>query len=203
MAKKKENLVLADFGPKVISALGRERGEAAVQQARARYARLCAENAGDPKALKPHTEERIFPTIALHEALQAAGWSREESRKFLYDAWADLADRQVAPLRKIMKFPGLYRLMPAGWHVVTRLSYGEKAGFRFHFYKVGGKRVKFDMLRCPYCLTCEKYGCPELVTAFCHTDDISNENLHPRLVWNRSKTLGEGGDCCDFDVIVK
>ena len=203
MGKKKENLVIADFSPKVRAALGPAQGEEVLARVRARYAALCAENAGAPKALKPHTEERLFPTIAFHQCLQEAGWSKEQSRAFLYDAWAELADQMVQPLRKLMKCPGLYRLMPLGWHVVTRLSYGEKAGFRFRFYKVGGKRVKFDMLQCPYCQVCRKYGCPELVTAFCHTDDISNEGLHPRLIWNRSKTLGEGADCCDFDVIVK
>ena len=55
-----------------------------------------------------------------------------------------------------------------------------------------------DMTRCPYHDTCVKYGCPELCRCFCDSDDVSYENLHPQLVWHRTKTLGRGGDCCDF-----
>ena len=37
-----------------------------------------------------------------------------------------------------------------------------------------------------------------LCRCFCDSDDVSYENLHPQLVWHRTKTLGRGGDCCDF-----
>lgn len=28
-------------------------------------------------------------------------------------------------------------------------------------------------------------------------------NMHPKLVWGRTKTLGTGGDCCDFSLYIK
>ena len=28
--------------------------------------------------------------------------------------------------------------------------------------------------------------------------DTPYDGLHPKLVWHRTKTLGRGGDCCDF-----
>lgn len=48
-----------------------------------------------------------------------------------------------------------------------------------------------------------KYGCPELTQFFCKSDDICYGNLHPKLVWARTKTLGMGGDCCDFKLYMK
>ena len=27
---------------------------------------------------------------------------------------------------------------------------------------------------------------------------VSGTNLHPRLIWGRTKTIGRGDDCCDF-----
>lgn len=39
---------------------------------------------------------------------------------------------------------------------------------------------------------------PELCRCFCDSDDITYDGMHPKLVWRRTKTLGRGGDCCDF-----
>ena len=60
-----------------------------------------------------------------------------------------------------------------------------------------------DMLECPYMSICRKYGCPEIVPAFCVSDDVAYGNMHPGLVWGRTKTLGRGDDCCDFKLTVK
>jgi hypothetical protein len=43
------------------------------------------------------------------------------------------------------------------------------------------------------CKTCEKYGYPELTQYFLVTQMISvYGNMHPKLVWARTKTLGRG-----------
>ena len=34
--------------------------------------------------------------------------------------------------------------------------------------------------------------------ALCDSDDISYAGLHPKLIWERSMTLGRGDDRCDF-----
>mgnify|MGYP002674773735 FL=1 len=55
-----------------------------------------------------------------------------------------------------------------------------------------------DMIKCPYHDACVHYGCPELCPCFCDSDDITYNDLHPDLLWRRTKTLGRGNDCCDF-----
>ena len=54
------------------------------------------------------------------------------------------------------------------------------------------------MTKCPYHDTCVQHGCPELCPCFCDSDDISYAGLHPKLLWRRTRTLGRGGDRCDF-----
>ena len=71
------------------------------------------------------------------------------------------------------------------------------------FYPTDGHRAKFDMQQCPYFQICQELQCMELAPTFCETDDICYGNMHPRLIWNRTKTLARGGDCCDFDLYVK
>ncbi|MFR8978560.1 MAG: L-2-amino-thiazoline-4-carboxylic acid hydrolase [Christensenellales bacterium] len=57
--------------------------------------------------------------------------------------------------------------------------------------------------KCPYHDTCVQYGCPELCSCFCDSDDITYDGLHKNLVWRRTKTLGRGDDCCDFCIRVQ
>ena len=51
--------------------------------------------------------------------------------------------------------------------------------------------------------TCTEYGCPELCRCFCDSDAISYTGLHPKLIWERSMTLGRGNDRCDFCMKVR
>ena len=59
-------------------------------------------------------------------------------------------------------------------------------------------RSRVDMMKCPYHDICAEYGCPELCRCFCDSDDISYAGLHPKLIWERTMTLGRGDDRCDF-----
>ena len=167
------------------------------------FATLCAENADQPKAVKAHTMGKIYPVIAYYRAMQQAGIPREKALEFLDWSSSYLAEPQAKALRGLLKIPGLYKKMPAMYAWMTRNGFGEDAGFRIHFYDVGKNRCKFDMTRCLYCDVCRENGCPELVPCFCHTDDVTSGHMHPKILWNRTKTMGEGGDCCDFDIIVQ
>jgi hypothetical protein len=47
----------------------------------------------------------------------------------------------------------------------------------------------------PYLNKCSANGCPELCKGYCEADDICYGNMHPKVIWGRTKTLGKGGDC--------
>ena len=44
---------------------------------------------------------------------------------------------------------------------------------------------------------------PEIVKGYCDADDICHGNMHPKLEWGRTKTLGHGGDVCDFKIRIR
>ena len=100
---------------------------------------------------------------------------KEEALQTIHSYVEQKAWRQKRAFLKLMKIPGLYRIVPA----------------------TGGV-WRIDMTRCPYHDNCVHYGCPELCHCFCDSDDITYDGMHPRLCWHRTKTLGRGGDCCDF-----
>ena len=166
------------------------------------YETLCSENAGETKAIKAHTVDSIYPCISLYRAMQKVGIPQPEALEFLDRASSRRAEKEAASLRAMMKVPGLHKLMPAIFRFVTKRTFGEKAGFAATFYETDKTRCKFDMTKCLYCDVCRRNGCPELTPCFCHTDDVKDGHMHPNLFWNRSKIMGDGADCCDFDLIV-
>lgn len=181
---------------------GKEAGQRIMEEAERRLAQLCVENSSDSRAVKKHTEENIFPCISIYEALQKNGVTKEQSLEFMDESWSRRAKAGAESMRKILGFAGLYKLYPAMFQWVAKNQFGAAAGFQADFYDLGRKRCKFDMKKCLFCDTCERYGCPELTRCFCHVDDINNKELHPRLCWNRTRYMGGGGEICDFDIFV-
>lgn len=164
-----------------------------------RAAELFEENASASKALQVHLNE-ILPCIAFYEILQKE--NGKEKALELYDEWAfDELEKTAVKFRKIMKL-GIYKIAPFIFDKSIDKFFGPAAGFKNNRVEdsVGFAR---DMVVCPYVETCKKYGCPELTQFFCKSDDVVYSELHPKLVWNRTKTLGRGGDCCDFRLYLK
>ena len=36
------------------------------------------------------------------------------------------------------------------------------------------------------------------IAIYKYNKNIAYDDLHPKLVWHRTKTLGRGNECCDF-----
>ena len=166
----------------------------------ARSVELFSENSSASEALHTHLQQ-ILPCIAFYEALLTKTGSREEALK-LYDEWAfDFIKKLAVTIRKIMN-TGLYKKTPLIFDKMIDKMFGSDAGFKSKRVE-GSKPFARDMLVCPYYETCKKYGCPELTQFFCKSDDIAYGNMHPKLVWGRTQTLGTGGECCDFRLHLK
>lgn len=171
--------------------------------AQAEYDRLCADHADQVKAVKQHTFDQIYPNVALYRALQTCGIPQPEALDFLDMSCCKLAEPKAKSMQMLCKIPGVYKLMPRIFTSVAKGQFGEAAGFRATYYDCGKHRSKFDMTHCLYYDTCTECGCPELTKCFCHTDDVTDGNIHPKLLWNRTQTIGEGADFCDFDLLVR
>ena len=59
------------------------------------------------------------------------------------------------------------------------------------------------MTACPYVKICVRYGHPEIAHYFCDSDDITYGNMHPCLCWERTNTIGRGGELCDFRLSIR
>jgi len=194
---------LADIVPSIEELYGKEKCTEIMNDAQLRYNELLEENKDDSKKVRMHTYDRIYPAVAMFDALTNNGVEREEAADLLVEYYHQRSEPVGEMIRKIMKVPGLYKIIPSLFTKLTNVMFGEDSGFKARYYPTGKNQMKVDMVKCPYTDLCKKYGCPEIVRGFCEADDICYGHMHEKLIWGRTKTLGKGGDCCDFDIRIK
>jgi len=194
----KKNKYLREIAPHLKKKYGAEKADSIIASAWKRFEAICAENAGEPKAYDMHTKDRIYPAIACLQAMIEEGIDRNEAIDFLHEYYLWRAAGKARVLKKLMKLPGLYKKIPKLFSKLTPKMFGEDAGFESVWNKDAEWNLCFDMIKCPYQEKCAAYGCPELCKSYCEADDVCYGDLHPKLVWGRTSTLGKGGKCCDF-----
>lgn len=164
-----------------------------------RLSELRSEHAGASKEKMQHLESQIMPGIAIYETLQTV-MPKDEALNTVHGYVEERAYRLKKIFLRLIRIPGLYKKVPGIFATQTPKSFGTSAGFAANEIQTTGGAWRIDMTRCPYHDECVHYGCPELCHCFCDSDDITYDGLHPNLVWHRTKTLGRGGDCCDFSL---
>ena len=162
-----------------------------------RLGELRSEHAGASRQRMRHLESQIMPGIAAYETLQTV-MLKEEALRTVHGYVERLARTTHQYLAAVLRIPGLYRLVPGIFVQSTRSTFGPAAGFAAEERQIGNGTWRVDMIKCPYHDTCAAYGCPELCRCFCDSDDVSYAGLHPKLIWQRTMTLGRGDDRCDF-----
>ena len=178
--------------------IGRNRARCIAVKAQRRYQKLCLENSSDPKALRAHTFQRLYTAIAAYEALREDGIGQEKAVWYIREYFQRFAAAYVPHLQRTIRIFRLAKRIPALFMKISVKSFGTDAGFEYEFPESSGNEARFNIVHCPYYETCKRYGCPEITRVFCDGDDAGYGNLHPMLKWGRTKTIGRGGDCCDF-----
>lgn len=178
--------------------LGKEKAEKIAKAAQKRYEGLLIENAGDSKALRRHTFRRIYPAIAVYEAFKAEGVASERAVWYIREYFQRAAALYAPHLQRMINAFRLAKRIPKLFMKIALKDFGPDAGFEYMFPEKQGNEARFSIVQCPYMEICKRYGCPEITKAFCDGDDAGYGNLHPKLKWGRTKTIGRGGDCCDF-----
>ena len=168
------------------------------RSAQNRYEALRAENSSDSKELRSHSYKRIYPGIAVYEAMRSEGISQEKAAWYIREYFQRLAAKRVPFFQRAIKTFGLARKFPHLFMAGVKKSCQPNAGFVYELPESHDNEARINIVRCPYFEICKRYGCPEITSAYCDSDDAGYGNLHPNLIWGRTKTIGHGGDCCDF-----
>ena len=60
--------------------------------------------------------------------------------------------------------------------------------------------TEFHVKSCRFLELTKELNCPEICSVFCDLDNLMYNNMHPKLSYNRDKTLYAGHDCCNFSM---
>lgn len=164
------------------------------------YRRLVSENANIPKEVALHTDKNIFPAIAVYKAVRKN--HPQKAMEILENGSAEVSKKSGEMFSKLLKIPGFKSVFMKVFSKGVKTAFGIKAGFSYRFISDTSSRLEFDMLKCPYVNFCKKYGCGEIAHIFCKNDEYAYGNL-PGIKFVRTKTIGTGGECCDFKFIRK
>ena len=204
MAEKK--LLFRRFPPRLNSwqrEITRQRGKAEallfMERVQSKYVELFIHSRSyQPRVLqKQHFENNILPLIAVYQVLLAEGNEPKSALKTL-DC---LLEAGIAGQKRLYKFwgrfPFFFDMLRYMLKPMVGLQY-PKAGWQIEFPGLGPDVVALDGHGCFYLDVLTEYGLPELTRHFCHLDDYLFEGVTPYIRWERTQTLGRGGELCNF-----
>lgn len=178
----------------LVERFGTEEGIALEEKIHTYLSTLLELHKNDDADLREESYHYILPAIAIYKTLREKTGSPAALRLFR-SIFLQAGYMGAEQLREKAKEPGFYEALV---HRFAKNNRGEQGSFLFRPVEDSLCRVEYHVLRCPYCTYCAQYDCGELVPIFCECDDITFGNIHPNLIWCRTKTLGRGQELCDF-----
>lgn len=168
------------------------------KEAEARLEEILRQYSSLPKGVKTHTHQRIFPAAAVYLTAREALGS-EQAYRIIEQSCIQQSLNAANSLHALLRIPGMKRFFVRMWSPVSRRIFGEQNGFQNVFYPRKHDEFRMDIIACPYFRYFNELGCGGLTKIFCANDDRMYGNL-PGLRFERSSTLGRGGERCDFHI---
>ncbi len=149
------------------------------------------------RVLRFHVERITLPGLALYQTLLEAG-DDQETALTMMDA---LCAETVTGFRRLMAFlshlPRTFAMLRRIGPWVVRFGFPAQ-GWEMELLESSEDCAGFNMHRCFYLDTLTSYGAPELTRSICGGDDVVFPALAPAIIFERTTTMGRGGDRCDF-----
>ena len=142
--------------------------------------------------------QTILPRIALYKVFLKEELSKETSYEYIRKYMLDkIAAPKHAQIKKMEKVSGFYFLYSKIFLKIMR-----KTDLQENKQKCGKDYFDVTITKCLWHTACVENGCAHLCRLFCDVDDVTYGGLN-KMGFSRTKTLGYGGDCCDFHFFKK
>ena len=184
------------FKAEIDRRLPKAQSDAMWQKATDRLAALLEQYTSLSDGVRFHTENKIFPAAAIYLTLKES-IGQDDAYRVIEDATFKTADAAAKKLATLLRLPGMRSLFVKIWDPLTRKMFGENSGFQNVFYPKKKGEYRMDVVSCPYNRYFTELGCPELTKISCGADDHVYGDL-PGLKFERTTTIGRGGERCDF-----
>ena len=142
--------------------------------------------------------QTILPRIALYKVLSEDDFSEEDvyeyMRKYMIDK---VAAKKHSSTAKMELIPGFYLIYRNIFLKIMRTT-----DLLESVQNHGEDYFDVTIKKCLWHTACVENGCAKLCSLFCDVDDVTYGGLK-KIGFTRTKTLGYGGDCCDFHFFKK
>ncbi len=177
----------------LIREFGDEKGSTLFSLQESRLDAIIAGTEGKTQNQMKTLTQTILPRIALYKVLQESGFSETDidgpMRRYMLDVVAAQKHSGTARLERI---PGFYAIYSRVFLWIMRTT-----DLQVSTQESGKDYYDITITKCLWHTACVENGCPELCRLFCDVDDVTYGGLK-KIGFSRTKTLGYGGDCCDF-----
>jgi hypothetical protein len=164
----------------------------------ARYADLLSEAPPEPnRALRVHRNGNILPAVAVVQVLAMDGVEKEQALALL----DRLLESGLEASKRLYAFWGRFPFFFDMLRIVIKPMM--KAQYPFERWRttypdLGRDVVALDCHGCYYRDTLSSYGLADITSHFCRVDDYLYEGVSPYIRFERTQTIGRGGELCDF-----
>ena len=142
--------------------------------------------------------QTILPRIALYKSFIAAGLSDDDVYKYMRKYMLEIvAAKKHSSTMKMEIVTGFYAIYSRVFLKIMRTTDLQES-----VQEHGKDYFNVTITKCLWHTACVENGCEELCRLFCDVDDITYGGLK-KIGFTRTKTLGYGGDCCDFHMFRK
>lgn len=142
--------------------------------------------------------QTILPRIALYKSFLAAGLSDDDVYKYMRKYMLEIvAAKKHSSTVKMEIVPGFYAIYSRVFLKIMRTTDLQES-----VQEHGKDYFNVTITKCLWHTACVENGCEELCRLFCDVDDVTYGGLK-KIGFTRTKTLGYGGDCCDFHMFRK
>lgn len=177
---------------------GKERADELTAKQELKLAELI-ENTKDKTENQMKTLVRtILPRIALYKILCYELSVQEEAERYMRKYMIEkVAAKKHASTARMEIAPGFYKIYSKIFLKIMRTTDLQEST-----QKCGKDYYDVTITRCLWHTACVENDCENLCSLFCDVDDVTYGGLR-KIGFTRTKTLGYGGDCCDFHFFKK
>lgn len=182
----------------LIEEFGKDKGSILFDRQEKTLNSLIENTKGKSKNQKKTLIQTILPRIALYKVLLKGDFSQEEAYQYMRKYMIDrVAKKKHSSTAKMEVVPAFYSIYSSVFLNIMRTTDLQKST-----QKHGKDYFDVTITECLWHTACVEHHCAELCRLFCDVDEVTYGGLK-KIGFTRTKTLGYGGDCCDFHFLKK
>ena len=182
----------------LVEVFGKDSGNALFEKQEKMLGELIENTKNKSKNQMKTLVQTILPRIALYKILSEESFSEEDVYKYMRKYMIDkVASKKHSSTAKMETVPGFYRIYSTIFLKIMRTTDLQES-IQTH----GRDYFDVTIKKCLWHTACVENDCAKLCSLFCDVDDVTYSGLK-KIGFTRTKTLGYGGDCCDFHFFKK